>query len=310
MSAVILAYLASSGSDKSFAEIKSAETKAMHRRTLERFSAAHGDKPFRLLDKIGVERVLATMKETPGAARSLRNVLRRLCRWAVAEKLIAVDPTEGITVTMPESDGWHTMDDAERAQYRAHHPIGTKARAVFEVLYWTALRVSDASRFGPQHVKSDPTSNLGVLHLIQHKTSHPVTQDVEAEMMEALDAYPKPVSGDNVAPFAFILNKFGKSYSAKGLGNAFSDWCDDAGLPHCSAHSVRKGTLTRIADRGGTTHAIAAKGGHKGLRMAEVYTRKADQHRLDRDNARLLRDEPETKVSNVPVAVDRKAKKA
>jgi hypothetical protein len=27
---------------------------------------------------------------------------------------------------MPPSDGWHTMNDAERAQYRAHHPIGTK----------------------------------------------------------------------------------------------------------------------------------------------------------------------------------------
>jgi hypothetical protein len=55
---------------------------------------------------------------------------------------------------------------------------------------------------------------------------------------------------DNVAPLAFLLNKFGKPYTAKGLSNAFKKWCAEAGLPHCSAHSVRKGTLTRIAERG------------------------------------------------------------
>jgi integrase/recombinase XerD len=115
---------------------------------------------------------------------------------------------------------------------------------------------------------------------------------------------------DNVAPLAFLLNKFGKPYSAKGLSNAFKKWCAEAGLPHCSAHSVRKGTLTRIAERGGKPHQIAARGGHKGLRMVEVYTRKADQFTLDRQAAKLLRDEPRTEVSTVPFGGDRKAKKA
>ena len=87
-----------------------------------------------------------------------------------------------------------------------------------------------------------------------------------------------------------------------------SEWCTEAGLPHCSAHSFRKGTLTRIADRGGTPHQIAARGGHRGTRMAETYTRKVDQLRLDRDAARLLRDEAGTDVSNVAAIGDRKAK--
>ncbi len=42
--------------------------------------------------------------------------------------------------------------------------------------------------------------------------------------------------------------------------------------------------------------------------MAETYTRKVNQLGLDREAARLLRDEPETKVSNVAALVDRKAK--
>ena len=84
----------------------------------------------------------------------------------------------------------------------------------------------------------------------------------------------------------------------------------EAGLPHCSAHTFRKGTLTRIADRGGTPHQIAARGGHKSLRMVEVYTRKTQQLRLDREAAKLVRDGPETKVSNVAETLDRKVRKA
>lgn len=198
---------------------------------------------------------------------------------------------------------------AERAQYRTHHPIGTKARAAFELLFHTALRVSDAAQLGPQHVRPDSEAPLGIiLHMKQQKTGGPVTQDVEAEWWEAIDtcSWPKPV--DNVAPLAFLLNKFGKPYSAKGLSNAVRDWCAEAGLPHCSAHSIRKGTLTLSADRGASVPQIAAKGGHKGYRMVEVYTRKRDQLRLDRGAAKLLRDEPRTEVSNVAAIGDRKAK--
>jgi integrase len=305
--AMILAYYASPRAE-GFHTLKSASTRDNHRRTLERFAKSKwGPLPFGRLDRLGVERVLADMKDRPGAARNARNVLRRLCKWAKAEGLITVDPTEGVRVTMPETDGFHTMTDAEREQYRERHPIGTKARAAYAVLHFTALRVGDAARLGPQHVRPDPDAPHGVLYLKQQKTREPVTQDAEAEMLEAIAAYPKPV-GDNVAPLAFLLNKHGKPFSAKGLSNAVRRWCVEAGLPHCSAHSFRKGTLTLIADRGGTPHQIAARGGHKGLRMVEVYTRKAHQLRLDREAAKLLRDEAATKVSNVATRRDRKAK--
>jgi integrase len=303
--AAIRAYLAS----PNFDAIDSDETKRVHRRVLERFATSKwAPLPFHRLDRIGVERVLAEMKETPGAAQ-FRNVLRRFCKWAVAEKLLKVDPTEGVKVKMPRSDGWHTMNDAEREQYKARHPVGTKARAAYAILHFTALRVSDARKLSSLHIRPFPGSNLGVLHLKQQKTGEPVTQDVEAEMMEAIDACPKPAPrAGEPRHLNFLLNKDGRPYSAKGLSNAVKDWCVEAGLSHCSAHSFRKGTLTRIADRGGTPHQIAARGGHRGTRMAETYTRKANQLALDRDAARLLRDEPETKVSNVEVLVDRKAK--
>ena len=60
------------------------------------------------------------------------------------------------------------------------------------------------------------------------------------------------------------------AYTAKGLANKFKAACKGAGLPHCSAHSVRKGTATMIADIGPSEYEIAAFLGDKGLRMAEA----------------------------------------
>jgi hypothetical protein len=38
----------------------------------------------------------------------------------------------------------------------------------------------------------------------------------------------------------FLLSEHGKPYSRKGFGNKFRQWCDEAGLPQCSAHGLRK----------------------------------------------------------------------
>ena len=84
-SSVVLEYLASD----SFAKIPSPETRKTHRGILQRFAARYGDRPFRLLDKRGIELILS--REKPCAARNLRNVLRRMCKWRGVP-----DPTLGI----------------------------------------------------------------------------------------------------------------------------------------------------------------------------------------------------------------------
>jgi integrase len=218
--AAVLAYLASD----SFKAIRSPDTRKRHRRILERFAAKYGDKPFARLDREVVEHILAGMNATPGAARNLRNVLRRMCKWAMAQKprLLAADPTEGIKVTMPKSDGWHTMTDEERAQFESTYPIGTKARAAYAILFYTALRVSDAAHLGPQHIRS------GELGIRQQKTGDDVRQEVRPEMLQAIKA------AGPITALTFLTTRSGLPYSPKGLANAFKEWCRKACLPHCS----------------------------------------------------------------------------
>jgi integrase/recombinase XerD len=290
-SAAILRYLASDA----FKALRSPETRRVHRATLERFAAKYGARPFALLDRKGVELILAEQK--PGAARNLRNVLRRMCRWAVPEKLIDKDPTEGVRVKLPESDGWHTMTDEERAAFEQRWPIGTKDRAIYAVLYYTALRVSDAAKVGPQHVSG------GQLTIRQQKNRFLLKQPVHPDMLAAIKSANMPLG------MAFLMTRFGRPYSAKGLANRFKAACIAAGLPHCSAHTVRKGTATMIADRHKSEFEIAAFLGDKSLRMAELYTRKRDTAKLARSAATAFETETGTELSTMPQEGDRKARK-
>ena len=286
---VVLEYLASTGRG-SFASLKSPETKRAHRGILERFAARYGDRPFALLDRKGMEIILS--REKPCAARNLRNVLRRMFKWRGVP-----DPTLGIDVTMPPTDGWHTMSDEEREIFEAAYPIGTKARAIYAVLFYTALRVSDACRLGPQHVRN------GELILRQQKNKNELVQEVRPEMLRAVKAANMPLG------MAFLITRFGRPFTKKGLANRFKADCIAAGLPHCSAHSVREGTATMIADKGYSEFEIAAFLGDKSLRMAELYTKKRNTARLAKNAARAFETETGTKLSTMSNRGDTKRRK-
>ena len=48
----------------------------------------------------------------------------------------------------------------------------------------------------------------------------------------------------------FLVTDHGKPFaSAKSFGNKVWDWCDQAGLPHCTAHGLRKAGATIAAAR-------------------------------------------------------------
>ena len=53
-----------------------------------------------------------------------------------------------------------------------------------------------------------------------------------------------------------------------------------AGLPHCSAHGLRKATAARLAEQEASAHEIMAVTGHKTLEEVERYTREARRRKL------------------------------
>ena len=65
-----------------------------------------------------------------------------------------------------------------------------------------------------------------------------------------------------------------------GFGNRFRKWCDDAGLPHCSAHGLRKAGSTRLAALGASDREIMAITGHQTAKEVDRYTKGVRQKKL------------------------------
>ena len=57
-------------------------------------------------------------------------------------------------------------------------------------------------------------------------------------------------------------------------------WCDEAGLPQCSAHGLRKAAAAKLAELECTPHEIMAITGHESLKEVERYTKSVTQKRL------------------------------
>ena len=60
-----------------------------------------------------------------------------------------------------------------------------------------------------------------------------------------------------------------------GPGNLIQRWTEDAKLPQCSAHGLRKACARRLAEAGATAHEIGAVTGYKTLALVQSYTEAA-----------------------------------
>jgi hypothetical protein len=71
----------------------------------------------------------------------------------------------------------------------------------------------------------------------------------------------------------FLTTPFGKPFTAAGFGNWFRDRCNEAGLPHCSAHGLRKAAAVHHALNGATAFELMAWFGWRTIGEAQRYGR-------------------------------------
>lgn len=89
----------------------------------------------------------------------------------------------------------------------------------------------------------------------------------------------------------FLETEYGKPFTAAGFGGWFRERCDQAGLPHCSAHGLRKAGATLAAENGATDRQLMALYDWTSEKQANTYTAAANRKRLANDAARLLSDQ-------------------
>jgi integrase len=251
-----------------------ASTQGVYRNIIDRFCRekdkddhGHGDKRAATLQREHIAKLMAARADKPDSANGLRKVLRAMMKHAVEIGLRADDPTRDVRAIRVKSGGYHSWTEVEIEQFKARHPIGSRARLALALLLYTGQRRSDVVRMGRQHIRD------GLLHVRQVKTGAELIIPVHADLQGV-------ISETTAGQMTFLVTEVGKPFTAAGFGNWFREQCDTANLHHCTAHGLRKAAARRLAEAGCTEHEIAAITGHASLREIARYTKAADQKRL------------------------------
>jgi integrase len=227
----------------------------------------------------------------PEAANSRVKAIRAVFKWAVRKKgldgtaLMSNNPSRDVAYLRSNNpSGFHTWTLEEVRRFEERHAIGTKARLALALLLFTGQRRSDITRLGRQHVR-DGKISFTQFKGRKHKPKRLVLPILPA-LQRIIDASP-------TGTMTFLVNELGRSFTDAGFGNWFRDRCVEAGVPG-RAHGLRKAGATIAANNGATAHQLMAIFGWDTLKMAEAYTRAADQERLAESAMHML-ETPEQK---------------
>lgn len=182
-----------------------------------------------------------------------------LMTFAVKRGFRADNPMLLVDKVEHDRKGYETWEETDIAMFRAYWEIGTTQRLAFEILLNTGLRVSDAVRLGPQHLKD------GFHTIVTQKTKKEVSIPLHPDLRPVLAAIEDK-------HLTYLATRQGRSRSSKAFTNYVIDAAKDAGLPpHRSAHGLRKAICIRLAEVGCTPYQIMAITGHQSLAEVQTY---------------------------------------
>lgn len=231
-----------------------------------------GNCPLRFLTAQKMKRLIEA-KDGPGAEKNRRKHLSALCAWGVDNGHLPSNPVRDIRAGtgQKKGGGYYTWTVADVQQFLDHHGRGTKPRLAMALLLFTGARRQDMVTFGKQHVRGDwiryiPKKTLYKRREVSQKPLLPVLREI--------------IAYSPCGSLTFLETTHGKPFTEAGFGNWFRERCDEAGLPQCTAHGLKKAGATIAAENGATTRQLMAMFDWDTVSMAETYTRAAEQKRL------------------------------
>jgi integrase len=215
-----------------------------------------------------------------GARTNRRKHLSALCAWGVENKHLPTNPVRDVKAGRTiKGGGYYTWTVADVQQYLDFHARGSKARLALGLLLFTGARRQDMVTFGKQHVKGD---------WVQYIPKKTLYKRREVSQKPLLPVLAEIIKTSVCGSLTFLQTEYGKAFAPAGFGNWFRDRCDEAGLPMCSAHGLKKAGATIAAENGATTRQLMAMFDWDTPSMAEVYTRAAEKKRLAGESMFLI----------------------
>jgi len=253
---------------------------------IESLLPENGEKPFAVLTRKVIKEEMKA--RTPSQAGNLLSALRGMIRWMIDERHLEEDddPTIGLksgkAKASRETGGFLPWTEDDMTLYRARWPLGTEARLMFDILHYTFLRLGDAHRFGPPHMRQILRQMAVQIATEKSRGNTTVTVPVHPDFAESLRAAREAgiigaevFTGKVLKGRVLAMNK--KAWAAK-----FKKYAVLAGVnePKKSCHGVRKARAEVAAYADCTESQMMAMFGWTDPKMPAHYIAQANREKL------------------------------
>jgi integrase len=211
-------------------------------------------------------------QDKPAAANRRVAELRKMFAWGVEEcgawlkKNVAAE----VKSLKREVKGFISWTEEDVAQFEAKWAIGTMPRMAFAIMLFTGVRRSDAVLLGPPMVEDGSITFMPQKTRRQKKV---LTLPILDVLQQVLDETPHGLK-------TWLVHSRGEPFTAAGFGGWFRDRCDEAGLPECTAHGIRKIAAETAAENGATEKQMMDIFGWTKADLAAYYARAANQKKI------------------------------
>lgn len=253
---------------------------------LENVCKTGGELNFRTITKKDIIAGRVRREAKPFAANAYVISMKLVFEFAIDSGWIDENPAIGAAAPKHKTDGYHTWTKEEVIRYQEYHPLGTQARLALDIMLYTGLRISDAIRLGPQHIKD------AMLSVKTKKTGADIYIPVLPPLLSSIAA-------SSIDGLLFLPSPKGRQRKDTAASVWFKRQATLAGVQG-TAHGLRKAGATFAAENGATPHELAAMYGWTSTQMAEHYTRKANKAHLAKQAANKLYPHREKGAGTAP----------
>lgn len=251
------------------------------RAVLDAMIEKHGDKPC-IIPKENLAAGMAKRADRHGHANEWLKAMKALYSWANEAGVLSINPAAGIRKITVKTDGFHIWSLDEIAAFIKKHPLGTPAYLALMVLLFTGLRRSDAILLGRQHIRD------GAIRFRTSKTDEELLTAVAGPLEAAM------ATRQECPAMTIIVTAHGRAFgSGSAFGNRMADWTRQAGIPHCTAHGLRKAGASIAAAEGASDimlDAMFAWSQSGDTNQSRTYTRAASKLSLASRGFDLIAD--------------------
>jgi integrase len=213
------------------------------------------------------------MSATPAQADAFIEAVAVMYDWAKKRRHIASNPARGIDKIYEKGEGSTPWKAADVKAFLAVHKLGSKAHVAISIILWTGARIEDLTVLGRRHEC--------VIEGVEALRWQPSKKGSSEVIVPLLPLLKEATRAPKIQGNTYVLGRGGKPYaSGDSMSAMFKRWCVDAGLPHLSAHGVRKGLAELLAELGCSQYDIMAILGHSEAKTSEVYTRRVERWKL------------------------------